>query len=278
MQHPDKRTLYKSAEGGFIHEMLNSYELCPKISEEILHTAKEYLLRGQVLKEGQIEATVIGVLEKAGRTVEELKKKQVILTVDAGKEDIDAKKEMGRIALRQMRLQRITEEALEQQGVLSQEDLSKYLHCDIRTVRRDIQAIRKRGIEVVTRGALHNIGRGQTHKKKIIGLYLEGKFYAEIKLMTRHSTAAIKRYTESFIRVLMSISRGIKEPAAISSVTGLSVHLIKQYYEILNESKGNERRQEKIGFILSSHSREEGIKKSSTTTGSSVDPTTGGCS
>ena len=48
----------KSSEGEFIWELENSYELSPKLSELILNTAKECLLRDHTLKEGQIEVTV----------------------------------------------------------------------------------------------------------------------------------------------------------------------------------------------------------------------------
>ena len=49
----------KSSEGEFIWELKNSYELSPKLSEQILITAKESLLREYQLKDEQIEATVM---------------------------------------------------------------------------------------------------------------------------------------------------------------------------------------------------------------------------
>ncbi len=173
------RQLSKTSEGEFMYDLLNSYELSPKLSEQILQSAKEHLIRDHLLKEGQIEVSVLEIEERAGKPVEKLERKRVLLTINSGKEDIEINKEFGRKILRQNRIQRITHEAIEQDGVLSQEDLAQYLSCDVRTIRRDIEEIKKRGIEVITRGVLHNIGRGQTHKKKIIGLYLEGKHLAK---------------------------------------------------------------------------------------------------
>lgn len=253
------RQLTKTSEGEFMYELLNSYELSRKLSEQILLSAKEHLIRDHLLKEGQIEVTVIGIEERAGKTIEKLERKRVLLTINSGKEDIEPKKEFGRIVLRQIRIQRITQEAIDQEGILSQEDLAQYLSCDVRTIRRDIEEIKKRGIEVITRGVLHNIGRGQTHKKKIVGLYLEGYFFADIKLRTRHSVGAIKRYIQEFTKVFMSIVRGIKGDDEISIVTGVSKNLVKQYKEILSESKGNKRRQEKLGFIKTMRQRD--VKK-----------------
>lgn len=255
------RRQIKSSEGEFIWELKNSYELSPKLSEQILLTAKESLLREYQLKEGQIEVTVIGIEERSGKLIEKMEKKKVRLTIDNGNEDIEAIKEYGRIGLREIKIQRITEEAVDQGGVLSQEDISKYLSVSLRTVKRDISRIKHRGIEVVTRGYLHNIGRGQTHKVKIIGMYLDGKPYSEIKLTARHSSGAIKRYIESFTKVVMAQSKGIYERKEISAVTGISEGLVKQYLELIKESKKDKIKSENLKDLINRNSYRSGIKK-----------------
>lgn len=251
----------KSSEGEFIWELKNSYELSPKLSEQILLTAKESLLREYDLREGQIEVTVIGIEEQSGKLIEKMQKKKVRLTIDNGTEDIEALKEYGRIGLREIKIQRITEEAIEQGGVLSQEDISKYLSVSVRTIKRDIRRIKQRGIEVLTRGYLHNIGRGQTHKVKIIGMYLDGKTYSEIKLIARHSSGSIKRYLESFTKVLMAQSKGIYERKEISALTGISEGLVKQYLELIRESKKDKTRKENLKDLITRNSYRSGIKK-----------------
>lgn len=269
-----ERNKTKSFEGEFIYELLNSYELSPVLSEQILLSAKQILLRERTLSQGQIIATVIGIEERAGKTIEVMHKKQVVLTVDAGIEDIEVLKKSGRIRLRQVRIQRITEEAIEQGGILSQEDISKYLYCDVRTVRRDIQQIKGSGIEVITRGVLHNIGRGQTHKQKIIGLYLDGLFFSDIRLRTHHSIGAIKRYVDGFMKVLRSIKKGIIQEEEISSVTGISINLIRQYKQIFEESKGQKHREEKLRFLKTMGNYK--VKKTIEYTGYPVVRTIGG--
>jgi len=257
------RRQIKSSEGEFIWELKNSYELSPKLSEQILITAKESLLRDYQLREGQIEVTVIRIEQRSGKVIEKMEKKKVRLTIDNGIEDIESLKEYGRIGLREIKIQRITEEAIEQGGVLSQEDISKYLSVSLRTVKRDISKIRKRGIEILTRGYLHNIGRGQTHKVKIIGMYLDGKTYSEIKLSARHSSGAIKRYLESFTKVLMAQRKRIYERKEISAVTGISEGLVKQYLELIRESKKDRTRKENLKNLINRNSYREGIKKTS---------------
>jgi hypothetical protein len=135
------------------------------------------------------------------------------------------------------------------------------LSVSVRTVKRDISRIKQRGIEVVTRGYLHNIGRGQTHKVKIIGMYLDGKTYSEIKLTTRHSIGAIKRYIENFTKVLMSQSKGIYERKEISAVTGISKGLVKQYIDLIRESKKDKTRKENLKDLIKRNSYRVGIKK-----------------
>ena len=255
------RRQIKSSEGEFIWELENSYELSPRLSSLILMTAKECLVKDYLLKEGQIEVTVIEIEQRAGKAIEKIEKKKVRLTIDNGIEDIEVLKEFGRIALRQIKIQRITEEAIAQGGVLSQEDLGKYLSCTVRTIQRDIKQIKNKGIEVLTRGYLHNIGRGQTHKVKIIGMYLDGKTYSEIKLKTRHSAGAIKRYLESFTKVLMSQSRGIYKAKEISVVTGISETLVNQYTELIKESKKDKTRKENLSLLIGRNRYREGAKK-----------------
>ena len=266
----------KSIEGEFLYELQHSYELSPKLSREIITSAKQHLVREHILREGQIEVTVAGIEERSGKVLEKMEKKRVLLTIDNGLEDAEALKEFGRIGLRQVRLQRMSEEAIEQEGVLSQEDISKYLSCSLRTVKRDIAQIKKRGIDVITRGALHNIGRGQTHKAKIVGLYLEGLTYSELKLRTRHSVGAIKRYLESFTKVAMAEQHRIRTAEEISAVTGLSKNIIKQYQELLQESKKDPTKKKNLKELIERNGYREEVKKSRKTSGKRAVRMTGG--
>lgn len=269
-----KRNRIKTTDGEFIYELENSYELSPVLSEQLLITAKSILLRENVLRQGQVEATVIEIEEKAGKTIERMCKKTVILTIDDGKEDIEIRQEFGRMGLRRVRIQRITSEAIEQNGILSQEDIAKYLSCDVRTVRRDIQEIKTGGVEIITRGVLHNIGRGQTHKKKIIELYLDGYLFSDIKQKTQHSIGAIKRYLQEFTKVITSITKGITDPEEIRKVTGISTNLIKQYKQVYEESRSHKYRKERIRNMTAT--RNTDVKKSSINTGFPAVLTTGG--
>jgi hypothetical protein len=261
-----KRNQQKTSDGEFMFELLNEYELSPKESESILESAKRCLIKDKILKEGQIEVSVISLEERSGKLMEKMEKCRVILSLDNGLEDAEIRREFGRIKLRQVRIERITEEAIEQKGVLSQEDLGRILGCTVRTIQRDIAEIKAKGIEVMTRGVLHNIGRGQTHKVKIIGLYLEGKTFSEIRLKTHHSTGAIKRYLQDFQKVLMSLQNGLKEANEISQVTGMSITLVKQYMFVIKESSKDRQRKAMMQDMIRQWKRAgTRIKKKETT-------------
>ena len=278
-KNPLSRIELKSFEGEFLYELINSYELSPKLSEQILISAQTSLLRTNELREGQIVAVVVGIDEKSGKPVERMKKKKVVLTLNNGLEDMSNFQQFGRAGLRQIIIQRITVEAIEQEGVLSQEDLSYYLNCSKRTIKRDIQAIRKRGITVTTRGVLHNIGRGQTHKAKIIKLYLEDYTYSEIKRKTRHSIGSIKRYLESFSKVLMAKHFGINNLSELSSITGLSKYLLEQYIQIISDSPTDPVMSSNLSILLEQSQYRMGLKKTirQLPDGLRAEVSTGGC-
>jgi len=267
----------KSFEGEFLYELMNSYELSPKLSEQILISAKTSLLRSKELQEGQTVAIVVGIDEKSGKPVEKMKKKKVILTLNNGLEDMSILGEFGRAGLRQIIIQRISDEAIEQGGIISQEDLSCFLGCSNRTIKRDICEIRKRGITVTTRGVLHNIGRGQTHKAEIIRLYLNDHTYSDIRRKTHHSIGAIKRYLESFSKVLMAKHHGINDISELSSVTGLSKYLISQYLEIMSDCKIEAIMSSNLSVLLEQSQYSAGLKKTITGDGLRAEVSMGGC-
>ncbi|QQK77822.1 DUF1670 domain-containing protein [Salicibibacter cibarius] len=90
---------------------------------------------------GQISRQVIAVHAKHGPRLRKLPMATVVLTLDSGKEDQDVRRIHGTKSLRHIRIIRITEEALDQGGILTQEGLSDLLSVDVRTIRRDIQAL-----------------------------------------------------------------------------------------------------------------------------------------
>ena len=92
-------------------------------------------------------------------------------------------------------------------------------------------------------------------------MYLDGKTYSEIKITARHSSGAIKRYIESFTKVLMAQSKGIYERKDISAVTGISEGLVREYLELIRESKKDKTRRENLKDLINRNRYRAGIKK-----------------
>ena len=98
----------------------------------------------------------------------------MISLIDVEK-DREVLRQHGAVAMRRAKLMRIAEEAREQGGVLTQEDLGVLLGCDERTIRRDITVLHVQGIHVPTRGYVQDIGPTLSHKGLAIRHWLEGK-------------------------------------------------------------------------------------------------------
>jgi len=85
----------------------------------------------------------------------------VLTYYDRGDEDVYRKYGLG--AKRRSQILRMATEAVDQGGLLSQEDVAQILGNDVRTIRKDIQELKKQGLEVPTRGQQKDIGPGKTH-------------------------------------------------------------------------------------------------------------------
>lgn len=124
-----ERLKEKTVERQFLYEMERDFELAPATSRAVLESAKQVLLpvvgNGSV-GEGQMRITAVGLGEPAGKPLEAMKKVGVVITVDGGIEDLDVMERFGPVRLRRLRLVRMAEEAVDQGGVLSQEDLAAF--------------------------------------------------------------------------------------------------------------------------------------------------------
>ena len=235
------RTAVKTREQRFIHILGSEFEFAPRVAQEVLAVAQETLIAGgdgkaAPLKPGQVRQVVASVQAPHGRPLTDSRMVEVVWTVDMRPEDAEVQKKFGRKALRRVRISRLTEEAVDQGGLATEEDLARALHVVPRTIRRDIHVLETEGYLVPTRGKVKGIGRGQSHKVTIVKLYLQSHTYEYIQRRTRHSLSAIKRYITWFGRVVLLHQRGL--PAAeIAFMLGISQGLVEQYLELLESSR-----------------------------------------
>ena len=106
------------------------------------------------LKSGQIKYQCISVEEGPGKPLKDCQMVTVTLTLFDEKDKGDFSSENNKdrsVELRRRRLVRVAEEAKEQGGYLTQEDLAELLMCDVRTIRRDTKDLKNVGIILPTR-------------------------------------------------------------------------------------------------------------------------------
>lgn len=225
----------KTVERQFLHELENDFEMAPATSRALLSAAQQVLLscaRNGEVREGQMLVTVVSAREPAGKPLAAMKKVSVVVTVDGGLEDLAVLQQHGSTSLRRLRVLRMTEEAMDQGGVMTQEDLARLLQTGVRTIRRDVAQLRAEGHWVPTRGTVQDTGRGQSHKAKIVEMYLRRLTYSEIARRARHSASSIKRYVQTFGRVLVAWENGIVETGELAFVVGVSERLAREYLDL----------------------------------------------
>ncbi len=242
------RLAVKTPESAFVHVLQEEFNFSLRVSRELLSTAKEMLVGGapsSAVRPGQVRLIVASLKAPFGPPLTEMDKVEVTLTVDAGAEDAKVKTQQGIESLRQGQILRLTEEALEQGGVLTQEDLARALGVHRRTIVREVKALKAEGHLIQTRGAVKGVGRGQTHKVRIIELWLDREGYDKIARWMRHSPQAIKRYVNTFLRIVV-LHRQETPVEEIAFLTQASAQLVKDYLEVYEATMKVPHRREKL--------------------------------
>ncbi len=248
----DDRLALKTPDATLLHILQQEFNFSQRVSREILVTVKEILLGGspaEAVRPGQVRRIVASLRAPFGPPLAETDKIEVTLTVDAGAEDAEVKARDGLAGLRRGRILRIVEEALEQDGVLTQEDLAQVLSVDVRTIRRDVRALKAEGHLVHTRGPMKGVGRGQTHKIQIIELWLDREGYDKISRWVHHSFHSIKRYINTFQRVVVLHQEGIAAEQ-IAFLVRSSVRLVQDYLAVYETALTVPHRREKLAEEL----------------------------
>jgi len=227
----------KTPEQGFITEMEQEFELSPAVSKAILGSVRDHfsstLFDGEGFSKNKIEVIAVAEDEPAGKSLEECELISVKLTFKT-ESDLDVLRDEGITALRKVRLIRFAEEALEQGALLTVEDLSLLLNSSERTIRRDIEFYREKGITVLTRGYMKDIGSSKSHKTKAVEHYLKGYQPTEIATRLHHSLKSIERYIETFSRVAYLRNKGLSTEE-IRYALRISGRLIEEYIELIEE-------------------------------------------
>lgn len=158
------RILEETPEQVFTNSLRKEFELSPAESKGILELAKSCLFGKIPETIGKIKYLCASRRAGHGKPLREQDLIEVELTLDSGVDDLNVLKESGLKALRQLKILRLTEEAWNQEGSLTQEDLARILQVTSRTIRSDIRDLQGDGNFIHTRGTDHDIGRSISHK------------------------------------------------------------------------------------------------------------------
>jgi hypothetical protein len=258
----------KSLDNLFRRRIEEGAKCSPFVSAAILQIVKEVFPLhpedlGKELDLGQVKLLVAAAQEPAGKPLEECQKVTVLLTLDA-KDDLTIRACDGVTGLRRSRILRLASEARDQGGLLSYEDLAyRLLNCGVRTIVRDIAALRRRGLEVPTRGQQQDIGPGQTHRVQAVRFFLQGQEANEIARRLYHSLSSIENYVTTFARVIFLADKGygIDEIAFVIHRSPALVGAYRRLYEEFRRQPSAQARLREILGRIRDHTRPGGPKK-----------------
>jgi hypothetical protein len=198
----------KSLDAQFMNEMVSGLNCSPFEAEAIVEKVREIYSplfeTSQGLKPGQIQVMVVDTSVAPNVPLINAKQRLVTLTLHAGEEDIETRRNGSVPALRQKRLCRMCQEAFQQGGLLTLEDLANLFNCGVRTLVNDLATLRKKNIVPPLRSTTKDMGRAITHRRMIITLWLQGFEYPEIASKASHSVSNSRSFGKGAPAVKLS--------------------------------------------------------------------------
>ncbi|MEX0973949.1 MAG: DUF1670 domain-containing protein, partial [Bacillota bacterium] len=173
----------------------------------------------------------VAATEPAGKPLEACRLVPVRLTF-LDPEDVAGETPNRVSGMKFAKLVRYATQAKFQGGYITYADLGYLLGIHTEAIRRLIRAHPK--LVVPLRGQECDIGRGVTHRRKIVELYLQLYTETEIVSRTGHSYESIENYIKEFAAVLVMAERGMG-PTLIRRVMGRSLKLVEVYLDLVRE-------------------------------------------
>jgi hypothetical protein len=231
VQTASDQTQLENPNAVFVHKLRQEFDLSSAVSHQILQAAKEVLFGQAGGQLGQVGVVVARLDAPTNAPLTYTDRVEVTLTIDAGVQDTEVEVEEGVAGLRRGRVLRLQEEALEQGGVLTQEDLAWILNVNVRTIRRDIQILKEEGHSIYTRGQLNADEPIRLYKVQAIERWLDQTDISQIAHWLHHSPQAVKQYVEVFLRTVI-LRRQEKSSQEIASLVKISVRLVDGYLTV----------------------------------------------
>ena len=242
----------KSLDRQFESEMIHGLSCSRFEAEAIVETVHE--IYGPLLDEsdqrpGQMNLVVVAAGVRPNMPLRDAPQKLVRVTLHGGDEDVAVRRSGGVPALRQARLVRVAEEAFQQGGLVTLEDLSLVFNCGVRTLVEDLKALREQGVIPPLRSTVEDMGRAVTHRALIVKQWLAGKEYTDIARACHHRVESVARYVDKFRRCYMLLSAGM-ELAVVAVVTRLSESLVEEFRRLADELPAVPHRREELERLV----------------------------
>lgn len=187
------------------------------------------------IKNGQMVYHAVPTDEypKKGKSIAQTKLKPVVLDMICDQDIDDMKTPLHHREIRIKKIERWTNQAYDQGALLTQLDLAMLLGVNEFTAGNYVREyFSLYGRKLPTRGNIQMLGSGQTHKKEIITLYLNGYLVPTICQRTNHSKEAVERYIRDFEAIRM-LDTKFDDINSISLITRLSKRVVQQYIELI---------------------------------------------
>lgn len=244
------RLSQKQLDTQFSNEIIRGLQCSPfeagGILEAVYRVYSPLFETSGALKPGQILFQAVCLEASPAAPLSECPQLTVTLTLDGGAEDLEVRREGGVEALRRHRLQRMAVEAFQQGGLLTLEDLAyRLLNCGLRTLSRDLTALRRGGVTLPLRSTVKDMGRSISHREEIVRQWLRGKEYSEAARDTCHSVASVRNYVGKFKRAVALMHEGY-DVHTIGFLVKLSPPLVEAYHRLWSESEVAEHRRVEI--------------------------------
>jgi hypothetical protein len=243
----------KSLDTQFSNEMINGLNCSPFEAEAIVEKVHEIYTplweERPGPKLGQIQMVVVDASVGPNVPLAKAKQRMVTLTLQAGSEDLEFRKGRSVPALRRKRMGRMCEEAFQQGGLLTLEDLANLFNCGVRTLVNDLRTLRQDHRVPPLRSTMKDMGRAVTHRRLIIQLWLEGFEYSEIARKACHSLDSVTNYVDKFKRCTALFGAGF-DLATTALLVNISPALAQQFQQIRAELRGVPHRLQELEDFL----------------------------
>ncbi len=264
-----KRPVSQTLIPSHIRKTMEDTLVCEGISKERAYAIADLLSRFresfypkvEELKPGQLSWNAISATDNFQETHSNKYREQVpvILTINTPDEIQTIKSNICGLTLEfvndilQQQIARVTNEAYQQGGLLSQLDLQMFFYRSNGTISKQIVEYEEKHKAILpTPGTIKDAGRRYTHKRIVISLYLEGYMSKDIATKTRHSGIAVDRYIDGFLRV-MALHLYNVPTEVMSKTLKFGIDLVNEYISIIKELFPNKN-------TMISHLREHGVE------------------